>query len=401
MSILREITLQAQKHLQDQEVAIFIGARQAGKTTVLKQIQSYLIHQEEGAHFLNLEDPDYLKLLNESPKNLFKIFPFDFQKRTYVFIDEIQYLRDPSNFLKFFYDEYKDKIKLLVSGSSAFYLDEKFKDSLAGRKKIFHVRTVSFREFLRFKNEDELSARDFKILTISDLEKINRYFEEYAIYGGYPRVVLAPLEEKKDILQEIAHSYIKKDIFEAGVRQDEVFYQLFKILAAQVGALVNSSELSSTLGASKTAIDHYLYLMQKSFHVRLIRPFFQNVRKELTKMPKVYFYDLGLRNFFFNNFNQLVAREDKGALLENIVFRQLLEKQEEGEIKFWRTVSKNEIDFIVRDKLAMEVKADARQFKKSKYKTFFGYYPGIPINIVSWNGEKNNDSFPILRPWEI
>ena len=193
MSILREITLQAQKHLQDQEVAIFIGARQAGKTTVLKQIQSYLIHQEEGAHFLNLEDPDYLKLLNESPKNLFKIFPFDFQKRTYVFIDEIQYLRDPSNFLKFFYDEYKDKIKLLVSGSSAFYLDEKFKDSLAGRKKIFHVRTVSFREFLRFKNEDELSARDFKILTISDLEKINRYFEEYAIYGGYPRVVLAQI----------------------------------------------------------------------------------------------------------------------------------------------------------------------------------------------------------------
>ncbi|MBI2450954.1 MAG: ATP-binding protein [Parcubacteria group bacterium] len=402
MTIIRDITLKARKYLEDPEILIFIGSRQAGKTTILKQLQSILEQENKKTYFLNLEDPDYLILLNESPKNLFKIFPVDLKKKNFIFIDEIQYLKNPSNFLKYFYDEYAGAIKIIASGSSAFYLDKKFKDSLAGRKKIFNVFTVSFREFLRFKEEEELSKKDFEKLTLSEKEKIELYYREYIIYGGYPRVVLAPLSEKQDILRDIVYSYIKKDIFEAHIRQEEIFYKLFKIFAVQVGSLVNASELANTLGVSKTAVDHYLYVMQKSFHIKLINPFYKNVRKELTKMPKVYFYDLGLRNFLVDNFSPYDTREDKGILLENAVFRQLLDKYDSNDIKFWRTVQKNEIDFIIKEKEAIEVKAQPLQFKEKNYKIFMENYKDFNFKIVSLSVKmKNVGRHNIIEAWEI
>lgn len=405
MSIIRNVTLSAQNRLKSDEILLFIGPRQAGKTTILKQLQSYLQENNEKAYFLNLEDPDYLDLLNKSPKNLFKIFTIDLSKRVFILIDEIQYLKNPSNFLKYFYDEYEGKIKILVSGSSAFYLDKKFKDSLAGRKKIFYVRTLSFEEFLRFKNENVLAQiiAEKKESSLQEKEKISFYFREYLIYGGYPRVVLAPMEEKADILREIAYSYIKKDIFEANVRQDEIFYKLLKILASQIGNLVNASELVLTLGVSKTTIDNYLYVMRKSFHLHLISPFYKNIRKELTKMPKVYFADFGLRNFFTDNFKSFEVREDKGVLLENAVFRQLLERYDEDNIKFWRTIQKNEIDFVVAAKMAFEVKINPEQFKKSNYQMFLENYPMIDFSIVTLDvkANLNSEGIKVLEIWTI
>ncbi|PKL72026.1 hypothetical protein CVV26_03250 [Candidatus Kuenenbacteria bacterium HGW-Kuenenbacteria-1] len=402
MSILRNITNQAKKYLDNDQIMLFIGPRQAGKTTILKQLQDFLKQTGQETFFLNLEDPDYLDLLNRSPKNLFKIISLNLTKKSFVFIDEIQYLKNPSNFLKYFYDEYNGKIKILASGSSAFYLDTKFKDSLAGRKKIYNVLTLSFKEFLRFKNEEDLSKKDFFNLTLSEKEKIILYFQEYITYGGYPRVVLSSIEDKIDILRDIAYSYIKKDIFEANIKQEEVFYKLFKILSSQIGSLVNASELSVTLGVSKTTIDHYFYVMQKSFHLKLISPFFKNVRKELTKMPKVYFLDLGLRNFFSNNFKTFYEREDKGVFLENITFRQLLENYDIDEIKFWRTIQKQEIDFVIKDNLALEIKVQPKLFKKNKYKIFLDNYPEIKVIIVVFDSlDKIIEHFRIINVWQI
>jgi len=405
MSIIRNVTLSTQNRLKDDEILLFIGPRQAGKTTILKQLQSLLQEKNEMVYFLNLEDPDYLDLLNKSPKNLFKIFTMDLNKRLFVLIDEIQYLKNPSHFLKYFYDEYGGKIKILVSGSSAFYLDKKFKDSLAGRKKIFYVRTLSFDEFLRFKNESDLAqiVSEKKKPALREKEKISFYFREYLIYGGYPRVVLAPLEEKTDILREIAYSYIKKDIYEANVRQDEIFYKLLKILAGQIGNLVNASELALTLGVSKTTIDNYLYVMRKSFHLHLVKPFYRNIRKELTKMPKVYFADFGLRNFFTDNFKSFETREDKGALLENAAFRQLLERYDEDSIKFWRTIQKNEVDFVAAEKTAYEVKVNPEQFKKSNYQIFLENYPMIDFSIVALDAKANfsKGGVKILEIWMV
>ncbi len=402
MNIIRDVTLQSQKYLASEEILIFIGARQAGKTTILKQIQSDLENQGAACYFLNLEDPEYLELLNKNPKNLLKIFSLDFKKRNFIFIDEVQYLDNPSNFLKYIFDEYKNKLKLIVSGSSAFYIDRKFKDSLAGRKKIFNVFTVSFKEFLRFKKEDELAKKDLAKLSLEEKNKVSLYCREFIIYGGYPRVVLAPIEEKEALLREIAYSYIKKDIYEANIKQDEVFYKLFKILANQIGGLVNSSELADTLDVSKTAVDNYLYVMRKSFHLSLIKPFFRNIRKEITKMPKAFFLDLGLRNFFAGDFKPLETRNDKGQLLENAAFRQLMAKYDIEEIKFWRTTAKNEIDFVADENSAFEVKADTRKFKDKNFRIFYDNYPNINLTVVSI--DKKEDflkNYKVVDVWEI
>lgn len=401
MSIFREITIKSEKYWKTSEVLIFVGARQAGKTTILKQIKSSLEKQDGSCFFLDLEDSEYLELLNQSPKNLFKIFSIDLAKKSYIFVDEVQYLKNPSNFLKYIFDEYKGKIKLIVSGSSAFYLDKKFTDSLAGRKKIFNVYTLSFREFLRFKNENVLAEKDFNSASLEDKNKISLYYREFMIFGGYPMAVLASLEDKKDILKEIAHSYIKKDIYEANIKQDEMFYKFFKILAAQTGNLVNASELANTLNLSKTAIDNYLYIMQKSFHIALVRPFFQNIRKEIAKMPKIYFFDLGLRNFFADNFNQFEVRSDKGQLLENAVFRQFLEKYDASEIKFWRTIDQKEIDFIAGDS-AYEVKINFEKIKDKKYKPFLENYPDKKLKFVSIDSKTDKmGEYPVMDVWNV
>lgn len=401
-SIIRDVTIKSRKEFNKDEIMLFIGARQSGKTTILKQIEFELKKTEAPCYFINLEDPDYLELLNKSPKNLFKIFNIDLKKRNFVFIDEIQYLNNPSNFLKYFFDEYRGKIKLLVSGSSAFYIDKKFKDSLAGRKKIFYVRTLSFREFLRFKDERDLSAADFNKISLAEKEKARNYYNEYIVFGGYPRVVLSPPEEKEEILKDIVYSYIKKDVYDANIKQDEIFYKLFKILSSQAGNLVNSSELAHSLDVSKTAVDNYLYVMQKSFHIVLLKPFFKNIRKEIIKMPKVYFMDMGLRNFFVSNFQTYQTREDKSVLLENAAFRQLAEKYGVDELKFWRTIQKNEVDFVANGKEAFEVKVNPRQIKKSNYKIFLEKYPNIDFSIVSLDVKSETPlPFKILEVWQI
>ena len=402
MSIVRDVTLQAAKQLQNDDILLFIGCRQAGKTTILKQLKTLLEKEQETVCFLNLEDPDYLGLLNQSPKNIFKIFTMDLKKKVFLFVDEIQYLEDPSNFLKYLYDEYKGKIKLLVSGSSAFYLDKKFKDSLAGRKRIYFVPTLSFHEFLRFKGENTLAGKDLRRLSLSENEKASLHYREYLIYGGYPKVVLAGREEKEDHLREIAYAYIKKDIHEAHIRQEGLFYKLFKILAAQTGSLVNASELAATLGVSKTAVDHYLSIMQKSFHIHLVKPFFNNIRKELTKMPKAYFLDLGLRNFFAGDFRGFSQRQDRGLLLENAVFRQLSERYELDEIKFWRTIQQHEIDFVVGEREAFEVKTDPGKIKAKSYQPFIENYPDIPLSLVSLEAQQElSGAFKVAEAWQL
>jgi predicted AAA+ superfamily ATPase len=402
MSIIRNVTLEAFKYIDNDDILICIGARQTGKTTILRQIQKYLEKENSSVYFLNLEDPDYLSLLNQSPKNLLKLFSFDLTKKSYVIIDEVQYLDNPSNFLKYFYDEYKGKIKLIVSGSSAFYIDRKFNDSLVGRKKLFYVRTLSFKEFLRFKNENDLSNKDFRNLSIHEKEKISLLYHEYMLYGGYPKVVLSDFDQKIDLLMDIAYSYIKKDIYEANIKSDEVFYKLCKILASQIGGLVNTSEIANTLGVSKTAIDNYLYILQKSFHIALVRPFYMNARKELTKMPKCYYMDMGLRNFFVSSFESFKTRKDNGQLLENASFRQLLDSNIYENIKFWRTVQGNEVDFIVNDKIAYEVKVDESQFKKNKYSVFMQIYNFIPMAIVTVDKKLDMvEGFSVYDVWEI
>jgi len=136
MSVIRKVTIKAKKYLETPEILIFVGPRQAGKTTILHQLEKEI--KDKPYFFLNLEDKEIANFLNLSPKNIFQVLPLDLKKKSYLLIDEVQYLKDPTNFLKYLYDQYQEKLKLIVSGSSAFYIDRRFKDSLVGRKKIFY-----------------------------------------------------------------------------------------------------------------------------------------------------------------------------------------------------------------------------------------------------------------------
>ncbi len=158
-------------------------------------------------------------------------------------------------------------------------------------------------------------------------EEILQIFDQYLIFGGYPAVALEEHQtEKLSILKELKDSFLKRDIDESGVSNPDLFYKLCAILAGQSSNLLNRNELSNTLGIDNKTIDRYTTILIKSFHIELIKPFSGNLRKELTKMPKIFFYDNGMLNVLVNRFNHPDNREDKGQLLENYAFKRLSEK---------------------------------------------------------------------------
>lgn len=392
--VRRKKQLVISKHLAKKEFTILIGQRQIGKSTMLKQLYEDLKAKGETCYFLNLDRKDILDDLNVNPENLFKFCPLLPDRKIIVFIDEIQYLNDATNFLKLLYDEYNSQLKIVATGSSAFYIDKQFKDSLVGRKKIFQMGTLDFEEFLHFKGRNDL-VDELKLLQSKDKTKsiheniLWAYMDEFINYGGYPAVVLENnIEEKIELLREIRDSYIKRDLLESGVLDETKFYRMLMLLASQSGNLLNVNEISNTLRITNATVENYLYVLQKCFHITLVKPFYNSLRKELTKMPKVYINDLGLRNILINYFAPIEQRADKGLILENFCFRVLSEKYEEDQIKYWRTADGNEVDFIVETQylkgFAIEIKFNEQEAKLSKYKKFNATYPDFPLEFWWW-----------------
>ena len=386
------------KHLSKKEFTVLIGPRQIGKSTMLKQMHDDLQLKGESVYFLNLDRKDILDDLNLNPENIFKSCPLEIGKKIIVFIDEIQYLDDATNFLKLLFDEYSPRLKIVATGSSAFYIDKQFKDSLVGRKKIFQMGTLDFQEFLHFKNRDDLAQEVSKMKSKKIAKSINEsllwaYMDEFINYGGYPAVVLENnFDEKIEILREIRDSYIKRDLLESGVTEQTKFYRMLMLLASQSGNMLNVSEISNTLRLTAATVEQYLYVLQKCFHITLVKPYYNNMRKELTKMPKVYINDLGLRNILINYFSPIEQRADKGMILENFCFRVLMENYEQDQIKYWRTSDGNEVDFIVETQynkgIAIEVKFNEQEARQSKFKKFIENYPDFPLEFWWWKNLK-------------
>lgn len=388
--VRRKIFWKLVNHLQNKEFSIITGARQTGKSTILRQIEDYCKENSIPVVFLNLENKAILSEINQTPVNLLKFLP-DSERRVVALVDEIQYLDDPSNFLKFLYDEYAAKVKVIATGSSAFYIDNRFTDSLAGRKRLFNLYTCSFEECLELTEKTMLleelenirSRPDYKSTQV-ELLKIE--WEKYMLYGGYPAIVTEPdVQEKIFRLREIRDSFVKRDILESGVQNEAAFYKLFQLLASQTGNLINVNELSSSLQIKNETVDNYLTILRKCFHIFLIKPYFSNLRKELTKMQKVYLLDTGLRNCLINSFQPLSQRLDKGELWENTAFKILAELYEPDEIKYWRTTAGNEVDFIITQNdnaMAVEAKFSQSLVKPEKYKIFASNYPQIKLNFL-------------------
>lgn len=379
------------RHLEKKPFTILVGARQTGKTTLLKQLYSAAKEDGKATFFFNLEQMDIRSVLNADPLNLLKYLPRT-DSRKYIFIDEIQYLDDPSNFLKLLYDQYFDSVKIIATGSSAFYIDEKFKDSLAGRKRIFTLGTCSFEEYLEMREEISLLEEwkrvsdDPEAKTIR-LAELDAALDDYIIFGGYPEVVCErDPDEKIALLRELRDSFLQKDIDEAGIKSADRFYRLYTLLAAQAGSAVNVSELSKILGISTVNVEKYLFVLQKSFHIALIRPFFRNVKKELVKMPKAYVMDTGMRNCLINYFPEKLGLGDDGALFENFVYHRLYERYDRDDIRYWRTADQREVDFVIdapRKKAAFEVKYNSASARPKKYRLFTENYPEYHLKFVS------------------
>lgn len=382
---------QLKQHLPKKEFTILTGARQTGKSTLLKELEIYCKEENIPVTFLNFEFKSILADLDENPLNLLNYLPQTTAKKV-VLVDEVQYLKDPTNFLKLIYDEHADDIKIIASGSSAFYMDDQFTDSLAGRKRIFTLLTCSFDEYLELADKGDLLKEKGRLIEnpkakSTQINYLKNEWDNYMIYGGYPAVVTeVDFKEKAARLRELRDSFVKRDILESGVQNEAVFYQLFKLIASQTGNLINVNELATTLKVRNETIANYLEIMQKCFHIVLVKPFFKNLRKELVKMPKAYLLDTGLRNCLLNNFQPLTTRLDKGELWENMNYKLLAEKHDFDDIKFWRTADGNEVDFVLPEMgkpFAIEVKFNENSIKESKYQKFRDAYPEIDFKF-SW-----------------
>lgn len=364
--IERALEQALEKYLKRKEILAVVGPRQAGKTTIVE----HLFEKLEHTHKVSFDDMDLLDLFQNDIKSFIDIHIKPFR---YVFIDEIQYAKGSGKSLKFIFDTVPTK--LFISGSSAADMAIQSLKFLVGRVLIFTLYTLSFKEFLRYKVPEmgEAALKGSKIVA----RQLQPYVEEYLSYGGYPEVVLADTaEEKAVLLKNIYNTYFLREIKEIIQLSDDFkLRELVKALALQIGSIINYQELSSLTGVSFPELKQNLNILEKTFICGLLRNFHTNKRQELRKSPKVYFVDIGFRNFVIKNFNK--ERPDRGALLENFVYSELI--REEKELRYWRTKAKAEVDFVLEEKgevIPIEVKSQPK-ITKSLQSFIMAYHPKI------------------------
>lgn len=378
----RDLEEEIMEHIDDPEILAVTGPRQSGKTTLLKKIETRL----SNSNFVTFQDRDVLDLFEEDEKDFAEIHlePYD-----YLVIDEFQYAKNGGKKLKYLYDSYPEK-RILITGSSTADMTVQGLKHLTGRVLKFRLYPFSFGEFLRYRDKDLYrlySKKEGKIrnwinggelsISKSSLESLEKLRKEYAIYGGYPRVVLSESEKKKrKILKNIVETYLIREVGDAlGISKDRKMKDLMRILALQMGDKVNYSSICDKVGINYQKLKEWLNILEHTFVLRQVRPFFTNKKKEVVKAPKIYFYDNGFRNSILNSFNDLKLRDDRGELNENYFFTQARE-----ELKYWRTKSKAEVDFILDKKrpIPFEIKSTGkvtrsfRSFQK-KYDPDFSF----------------------------
>lgn len=394
--IQRRIIEKIEVFLKTDDILLLYWARQVGKTTIMKFIQQKLLYDK--TYFFDLENIEYLELLNKNP-NIFVEYMKSYHwwketEKIVVFIDEIQYLDNPTSFLKFIHDNYSS-IKLIVSGSSTLEIRGKLHDSLVGRIIKFEILPLSFEEFLIFKNKENLAKNIGKQISLSIINnEIKFFFEEYTKFWWYPKIALENNANiKKEYLKQIFDSYIQKDIKDIWkIKEIEKFNKALKILADQSWSLLNISEFSTTIGITQNTLNERLFLLENTFVIQLIRPFSNNIRWELTKMPKIFFIDNGIRNFINNSY------EIEWNSLENSFFSHINNSYKFKKIQFYRTQDKKEIDFIL-DWEPYEVKK-SYNWKSSTALNYFWEKYNQKGNIITLN-KINNTKYNIFYPREI
>lgn len=304
---------------------ILLGPRQVGKTTLIKK----LLENKEFL-FLDGDDPTVRTILTNPNTEQLKSIIGDHK---IVFIDEAQRIDNIGITLKLITDQFK-KVQLIVSGSSAFEMNNKINEPLTGRKWEYLLYPISWKEF-----EDNVGFL-----------KAEQQLELRMIYGMYPDVI-NNIGTETEILKQLTDSYLYKDILAfSGIRKPDVLEKLLKALAFQIGNEVSYNELSQLTGIDKNTVGNYINILEKAFVIFRLPSFSRNLRNEIKTNQKVYFYDTGIRNAVIGNFNFPELRQDKGALWENFLIAERIKKNGyESPFSnsfFWRTVSQQEVDYV-------------------------------------------------------
>jgi len=411
----RVITAQILSNLESPDILILLGARQVGKTSIIRLVENHLSKTTiSKKFFFDAEDQLVRQKLNEL--NLLSLpawlqsLGISSEEKIYLFIDEIQYLEHPASLLKIIHDHYP-QIKLIVSGSSTLEIKNKLQDSLMGRKTVFHIDTLTFAEYLSFRNIPFPELLNFSLpqimekwethhpIIIASHDSLFSYWQNFVISGGFPRVALSQnWDEAAKYLSEIKSTFINKDIAEFYRFLDgRAFSSLVTLLAEKTGNLTNEAELANTLGISKTTIARYIWLLEQTFAVFRLSPFFSNKRSELSKMPKIYFHDTGWRNIWIQpSLIPLSERTDAGYLAENSavmgIHKKIILNQLDTSytLHFWRTNVGQEVDIILspvnRQQSTLPIEAKYQSMNKpiipSGIKSFLHKYPKTTKAVV-------------------
>lgn len=354
MYIQRDLEEKIRRYLSKPEILAIVGARQCGKTTILKEIYK----TQKNAVYIDFEDRDALELFNNDIKSFYKLYAKD---ADYLFIDEFQYAWAGGQKLKFLYDTYKTKI--LISGSSVLDLTHQAVSFLVGRIFIFYLYPFNFSEYLRYRNfklfrniYSEIKkksrlylsgkSKSFPVYNEPILKKLLEYYQEYAVFGGYPRVILSETrEEKITVLENIYNTYFLREIRDIlQLDSEEELRKLLKALALQAGSLVSYKELGQLTSLNYSNLMKHISILEKTFVIKKIPPYCTNKRIEIAKTPKIFFIDNGFMNTVTKNFQDLKNRADRGSLNENYAAGQLI--KEGFDLHYWRTKSKAEVDFV-------------------------------------------------------
>ena len=364
--IQREILEQIKKSLFKGKTLILLGPRQSGKTTLLEMLSQEI---KEKVLILDCDEPDIRKELTDASSTQLK-------QRTgsakVVMIDEAQRVKNIGLTLKLFHDKIKD-VQLIVTGSSSLELSSETSEPLTGRKYEYFLLPLSIEE----------------MISITDRTTEKRLLKNRLLFGMYPGVINEPGNER-EILNNLASSYLYKDIFSfQDIRKPEMIESLLEALALQIGSEVSYNEIAGLLGIDQMTVRRYIDLLEKTFVVFRLRSFSRNVRNEIKKSRKIYFYDNGIRNAILSNFSEVELRTDKGALWENFLVSERVKFLNnhllDTNIYFWRTTQQQEIDYIEE----RDGKISAYEFKwnaKSKKKipqTFLKAYPGADTELLN------------------
>jgi len=361
------------QYWENNKVLVILGPRRAGKTTLINEFLKTTKLKYK------LESGDNLKIQETlSSQNFDKILSFC-EGYELIIIDEAQNIPNIGMGLKIIIDNLPN-IKVITTGSSSFELANQVGEPLVGRKKTLFLFPFAQLELKNIYNKFELQEK----------------LEEFLIFGNYPEIfTLKNKQQKISNLLELTNSYLLKDILSLeNIQKPKQLLKLLKLLAFQVGSEVSCNELSNQLDLDLKTVQRYLDLLEKTFVIKSLSGFSRNLRKEVTKKEKYYFYDLGIRNAIINNFNDLETRNDIGSLWENFIFieRMKFNNYTNNFVNtyFWRTYDKKEIDLIEEkdgELFAYEFKWNAKQKNKIKIpQEFLDTYNNSSFQVI----DKNN-----------